>query len=156
MPIRFSLPPEPGYGAILKRPDSKVGVVYFRQVSPATAEGFGGYAVEFNEPPGPTRLAMLTWWDVLKRGPVELVRSGRTEWPLAIDPSGCGCTECLTGEYVPLDSATNEQIRLMLAGEIACNLPGDTRLVTRVTVCGGNPAMPITVVTHTETVGGEQ
>ena len=28
-------------------------------------------------------------------------------WPVAIDPAGCGCTECLTGQYVPLERATD-------------------------------------------------
>ena len=41
--------------------------------------------------------------------------------PIAIDPRGCGCTECLTGEYVPLDQATSAQIALMAAGLLANN-----------------------------------
>jgi hypothetical protein len=36
----------------------------------------------------------------------------------AIDPIGCGCTECLTGEYVPLEEATDEQVRRMVNGVI--------------------------------------
>ncbi|KQO98132.1 hypothetical protein [Leifsonia sp. Leaf264] len=40
---------------------------------------------------------------------------------LAIDPVGCGCTECITGEYVPLDEASFDQIDLMLAGVLADN-----------------------------------
>lgn len=38
---------------------------------------------------------------------------------LAIDPRGCGCTECLTGEYVPIDEADAEQIRQLMLGRIA-------------------------------------
>ena len=38
---------------------------------------------------------------------------------LAIDPRGCGCTECLIGEYVPIDEADAEQIRLLMLGRIA-------------------------------------
>lgn len=41
--------------------------------------------------------------------------------PIAIDPPGCGCTECLIGEYVPLDQATDDQLRLMLQGKIKNN-----------------------------------
>jgi hypothetical protein len=50
--------------------------------------------------------------------------------PRAIDPPGCGCTECLIGEYVPLDRATNTQIRQMTAGEIADHTGGDWETVT--------------------------
>jgi hypothetical protein len=39
----------------------------------------------------------------------------------AIDPPGCGCTECLSGEYVPLDQATDREVELMLKGEIRNN-----------------------------------
>lgn len=38
--------------------------------------------------------------------------------PFAIDPPGCGCTGCLTGESVPLDRATSEQITEMLVGDL--------------------------------------
>jgi DNA-binding PadR family transcriptional regulator len=44
-----------------------------------------------------------------------------TPWPIAIDPYGCGCTECLTGEYVPLERATDAQLAAMLRGEIRDN-----------------------------------
>ena len=37
---------------------------------------------------------------------------------IAIDPIGCGCTECLTGEYVPLEMATADQMRAMLMGTV--------------------------------------
>lgn len=40
---------------------------------------------------------------------------------IAIDPPGCGCTECLTGEYVPLDMATDEDVELMFLGVIGNN-----------------------------------
>jgi hypothetical protein len=38
--------------------------------------------------------------------------------PTAIDPTGCGCAECLTGEYVPLDRATWAEVVSMCFGEI--------------------------------------
>ncbi len=38
--------------------------------------------------------------------------------PIAIDPEGCGCTECLTGLYVPLEMATGRQIRKLLKGRL--------------------------------------
>lgn len=41
--------------------------------------------------------------------------------PIAIDPPNCGCTECITGEYVPLVDATPRQITDMLAGRIGNN-----------------------------------
>lgn len=54
-------------------------------------------------------------------------------WPVAIDPAGCGCTECITGQYVPLDQATAAQVYAMLKGQLRNNLnAGD--LAVRVTL----------------------
>lgn len=39
--------------------------------------------------------------------------------PLAIDPRGCGCTECIIGEYIPAEKATREHLRLLAVGEMA-------------------------------------
>lgn len=39
----------------------------------------------------------------------------------AVDPPGCGCTECLTGEYIPLDQASEEQLVMLLRGELRDN-----------------------------------
>jgi hypothetical protein len=36
----------------------------------------------------------------------------------AIDPPGCGCTDCLTGDAVPLDRATGEQVAALLTHQI--------------------------------------
>lgn len=37
----------------------------------------------------------------------------------AIDPSGCGCTECIVGEYIQLDSYhLPEVLEAVLTGEI--------------------------------------
>ena len=60
--------------------------------------------------------------DIRRLGDMVLVPpSWVPQLPLAIDPAGCGCTECLTGEYVPLDEATDDQLRMMLMGEIRNN-----------------------------------
>lgn len=40
---------------------------------------------------------------------------------MAIDPPGCGCTECMTGEYKPLDKATEDDIRALFAGAVRDN-----------------------------------
>lgn len=37
---------------------------------------------------------------------------------IQIDPTGCGCTECITGQYVPLDQASSGQIDDMLEGRV--------------------------------------
>ena len=36
----------------------------------------------------------------------------------AIDPTFCGCTDCITGTYVPLNRATDDQIQAMFLGII--------------------------------------
>lgn len=39
----------------------------------------------------------------------------------AIDPLGCGCTECLIGEYRPLGEATEDDLRRLFPGELRDN-----------------------------------
>lgn len=39
--------------------------------------------------------------------------------PVAIDPYGCGCTECIIGEYIPLQEATDAQVLDMLDGRLS-------------------------------------
>lgn len=39
----------------------------------------------------------------------------------AIDPRGCGCTECLIGEYRPLDAASDDDIQKLFLGEVRDN-----------------------------------
>ena len=46
-----------------------------------------------------------------------------------VDPQGCGCTECLVGEYVPLELATPQQIRNLIFGTLA-DATGETFMVT--------------------------
>jgi hypothetical protein len=56
---------------------------------------------------------------------------------VAVDPPGCGCTECLTGEFVPLEQADPAQIERLLTGMLGNNTGlrfavtpgGDTRNV---------------------------
>jgi len=36
----------------------------------------------------------------------------------AIDPPGCGCTECITGLYRPIDQASDKELIAMILGEI--------------------------------------
>lgn len=38
--------------------------------------------------------------------------------PWAIDPKGCGCTECIIGEYVPMDEASALEWLRVLTGDI--------------------------------------
>jgi hypothetical protein len=47
---------------------------------------------------------------------------------IAVDPWDCGCTECITGEYVPLRYATDENIADLLAGRLRSHLNDGTRL----------------------------
>lgn len=58
---------------------------------------------------------------------------GDTQWPTAIDPYGCTCTECQTGEYVPLEQATDAQLAAMLRGQIRDNTnTGELQVVVTV------------------------
>lgn len=60
--------------------------------------------------------------------------SDEDTWPIAIDPPECGCTECITGEYVPLERVTREQIVDLLTGRIANHLSDWHNEHTSVTV----------------------
>lgn len=46
---------------------------------------------------------------------------------IAIDPEYCGCTECLTRKYVPLNQASAQQVINMLNSEIGNNTGYNTR-----------------------------
>lgn len=62
---------------------------------------------------------------------------GRTV--IAVDPSGCGCTECITGEYVPLQDATVELLHGIATGRVANN----TYSAVTVTVRPWNTSDPV-------------
>lgn len=40
---------------------------------------------------------------------------------LAIDPTGCGCTDCIVGIYIPLHQANGDQIQALLLGVVNDN-----------------------------------
>lgn len=40
---------------------------------------------------------------------------------IALDPYDCGCTECITGLYVPLVNATIKQLKKAIKGKISNN-----------------------------------
>lgn len=52
---------------------------------------------------------------------------------IAVDPWDCGCTECITGEYVALRYATDENIADLLAGRLRNNLNSGTELAVMTT-----------------------
>ena len=43
------------------------------------------------------------------------------KFPTAVDPIGCGCNECITGEYVPFDKAKSDVLAALLHGDIKNN-----------------------------------
>jgi hypothetical protein len=61
--------------------------------------------------------------------------------PIAIDPPGCGCTECIIGEYVPLDEATPAQIADLLAGRIVDNTNSSTEFTVTIRVTAENDGL---------------
>lgn len=44
---------------------------------------------------------------------------------LAIDPYDCGCTECITGDYKPLVSATDDDIQALFLGIVSDHTSAD-------------------------------
>lgn len=43
---------------------------------------------------------------------------------LAVDPAGCGCTECIIGEYLPADQANDTHLYSIITGDLSNNDPG--------------------------------
>jgi hypothetical protein len=66
---------------------------------------------------------------------------------IAVDPPGCGCTECMTREYVPLHLATSDQIAALLNGDLRNHLHSSTELLVNVTHSLTNPGRSLTVQT---------
>lgn len=64
-----------------------------------------------------------------------------TALPRAVDPPGCGCTDCLTGAAVPLDRATPGQIAALLNGALGNRTDSDTPFTVTVslTLTPGTP-----------------
>lgn len=60
-----------------------------------------------------------------------------------IDPADCGCSDCLTGESVPLDRATGYHIRDMLAGRLTSRLDEDTEIEFTVSITLGLDEIPV-------------
>lgn len=57
---------------------------------------------------------------------------GRPRRPLiAVDPPGCGCTECITSQYVPLEQARPEEIAALLTGLVENNTGLIFKMATR-------------------------
>lgn len=62
--------------------------------------------------------------------------SGMRRWgfepppPLVVDPIGCGCTECIVGEYIPADCLSPSALALIASGyPFRDNSNGDIDLV---------------------------
>lgn len=56
---------------------------------------------------------------------------------LAIDPPGCGCTECILGEYIPIDQADERHIVDMLRGRTQNNTGCDMTIHVEYTLEDG-------------------
>lgn len=94
-------------------------------------------ALEYNDDYGDIRRTMETHLDqsrqvssfVTSRSASSLANayiderdnSYRRRIPYAVDPEGCGCTECLVGDYVPADQANDNVKALAEAGIVKYN-----------------------------------
>jgi len=74
--------------------------------------------------------------------------------PVAIDPPGCGYTECLTGKYVPLDQATRQQVLELFAGRLRDNTNEGTDFTAVVSVNGGDYTWTFRAVDLIEAIRG--
>lgn len=60
--------------------------------------------------------------------------------PTFVDPIGCGCTDCLIGDSVPLDSASDAQITDLFAGRLHDRSSATFRVTVVLTVTPGAPS----------------
>ena len=67
--------------------------------------------------------------------------------PVQIDPAFCGCTECLTGEYVPLSEASDAQIFALIAGTLSDATSERFTLTTTTEDCLSERPITTTTVT---------
>jgi hypothetical protein len=51
-----------------------------------------------------------------------------------IDPADCGCTDCLTGEAVPLGRATAQHVKQLLEGRLRWRAGSDAELTINVKI----------------------
>jgi hypothetical protein len=66
----------------------------------------------------------------------------------AIDPPGCGCTDCLIGWSVPLDRASSTQVADMIARHLLNRTSTDMTITTTVTVTWEHLTWQISSTTH--------
>ncbi len=74
--------------------------------------------------------------------------------PIAIDPPGCGCTECLTGEYVPLERATRQQILDLFAGHLRDNTGSGVEFTVVVSVNEGDYTWKLSAADLIQAISG--
>lgn len=75
---------------------------------------------------------------------------------IAVDPWDCRCTECITGEYVALREATDENIADLFAGRLGNNLNSGTEIQFEIVYRTENGKMtPVEVIARYEHHDGE-
>lgn len=71
---------------------------------------------------------------------------------LAIDPVGCGCTECIIGEYRPADQATDDEIQALFLGLLSDHTSEHWHIVQDAENGGYDVSGPTGRSVHVETV----
>lgn len=70
----------------------------------------------------------------------------------AIDPPGCACAECLTGEYRPADQASDDEIRALFLGLLRDHTGTQWNVVQNTDRGGFDVSGPITGTVHAESI----